>query len=296
MSRKGTLSRRVLFPMQLGMHLRELCRVPFGLAISCMVALFVALTITYEIDVLPPGLEPRTHEMATASAHVLVDTPKSTVLDLRQGTLEFEGMTNRAVLLGNVMASVPVREYIARRAGVPADRIRATTPTTPEYPRAIADPENRRRTSDILRSTDEYRLKISANPTVPVLDVYSQAPTADASKQLANAAVDGLRDYLATIARTQGIPESRQVRLEQLGRARGGVINGGVNLTVAALSFLFVFALSCAAVLFLSRVRRGWRISNQTESLERARAEAGDARDRLPDLSEALRTARPPAA
>jgi hypothetical protein len=270
--------------MQLGMHLRELWRVPLGLPISFMVALLVTLTFTYRISVLPPGLEPRTHEVATASAHVLVDTPKSTVLDLRQGTLEFDAMTNRALLLGNVMASVPVREYIARRAGVPADAIRATTPTTREYPRAIADPENRRRPSDILRPTDEYRLKISANPTVPILDVYSQAPTAEASTELADAAVDGLRDYLATIARTQGVPKSRQVRLEQLGRARGGVINDGVNLTVAVLSFLFVFALSCAAVLFLSRVRRGWRISNQDEDSDRTRAYAGG-RDRLPDLA-----------
>lgn len=282
--------------MQLGMHLRELWRVPFGLAISALVALSVALSISYDVSVIPPRLEPRTHEMATASTHVLVDTPKSTVLDLRQGTLEFDALTNRAVLLGNVMASVPVRQYVARRAGVPAGSIRATAPATPEYPRAIADPENRRRTSDLLRTTDEYRLKISANPTVPILDVYSQAPTAEAARQLANAAVDGLRDYLATVAEAQRVPESRQVRLKQLGRARGGVINHGVNPTVAVLSFLFVFALCCAAVLFLSRVRRGWRISNHAESAGRARTHARGGRDRLSDVSEALRTARPPAA
>jgi hypothetical protein len=281
--------------MQLGMHLRELWRVPFGLAVSCMVALFVTLTISYEVRLLPPGLEPRNHEIATASTHLLVDTPKSTVLDLRQETLELDAMTNRAVLLGNVMASAPVREYIARRAGVPPDVIRATAPATPEYPRPIADPENRRRTSDILRTTDEYRLKISANPTVPIIDIYSQAPTADAAKQLANAAVDGLRDYLAAVARAQSIPPGRQVQLDQLGPARGGVINDGVHLTVAVLSFLLVFALSCAAVLFVSRVRRGWRASTQAESPERAPAAAAGPWNRSPELAEGLPTARPPA-
>jgi hypothetical protein len=36
------------------------------------------------------------------------------------------------------------------------------------------------------------------------------------------------------------------------------VINEGVGLRLAALSFVLVFALSCAAVLFFARVRRGW--------------------------------------
>jgi len=196
------------------------------------------------------------------------------VLDLRQGTYFFEGLTNRAVLVGNVMASLPVREYVARKAGIPAYLIRATTPTTPDEPRTIADPENPRRTSDILKLTDEYRLKIAANPTVPVLDIYTQAPTAEGATVLADAAVDGLNEYLDTVAEAEGIPSDAMVQLTQLGRARGGVINGGVRAEVTILSLLFVFAISSAAVLYISRVRRGWRASKRQEQPLRRPPEA----------------------
>jgi hypothetical protein len=251
--------------MQLGVHLRELWHIRFGVPIALLVALFVTLPTAFHVSLLPPKLQSRSLEIGTASTHVLVDTPRSAILDLRQGTYAFESMTNRAVLLGNVMASLPVREFVARRAGVPAHLIRTTTPTTPEEPRPLADPDNRRRTSDILRATDDYRLKISANPTVPVLDIYAQAPTAKASQALANGAVDGLRDYLAYVARTEGVARDNQVRLQQLGRARGGVINGGVRVELALLSFVFVLALSSVAVLYVSRVRSGWRLSKQHE-------------------------------
>jgi hypothetical protein len=262
--------------MQLGMHLHQLWRVRFGVVICAVVALFVSLPATYEVNLLPPSLKPKSLETATASTHVLVDTPRTTLLDLRQGTFTFEAMTNRAVLLGNVMASVPVREYIARRAGVPANIIRATTPATPSDPRPIENPENRKRTQDILRAAGEYRVNISANPSVPILDVYAQAPTADASQQLANASVDGLKDYLADVARVQGVPRAKQVRLQQLGRARGGVINGGVRLEAAFLTFLFAFGLCAGAVLFVSRVRRGWRLADQIDRDARESAAAAD--------------------
>src|SRR3954451_24455411 len=104
--------------MQLGVHLHQLWRVRFGVVICIAVALFVSLPTTYDVKLFPPGLKPKSLETATASTHVLVDTPRTTLLDLRQRTFTFEAMTNRAVLLGNVMASLPVRDYIARRARV----------------------------------------------------------------------------------------------------------------------------------------------------------------------------------
>jgi hypothetical protein len=104
---------------------------------------------------------------------------------------------------------------------------------------------------------------------VPILNISAQAPNKDAAERLANGAVDGLRDYLAALAVRQGTDPKKQVRLEQLGRARGGVINNGISLQIALLSFIFVFTLSCCAVLFLSRVRRGWSAAAADEAGER---------------------------
>jgi hypothetical protein len=247
--------------MQLGMHLRELMRLRVGVALSLIVALLVALSVTYKIGVLPPRLTPRSLEMGTASTRVVVDTSKSIVLDIRYGTGDFAALTDRAVLLGNVMASAPVREYIAKRAGIPAEVIRASTPLTPDFPRPRAAAGEQKRTSDLFRSTDQYRLNIQANPTVPILDVYAQAPSAKAAEELANGAVDGLRDYLDDVGGQQGIDSEEQARLSQLGRAHGTVINGGVRTWTLLLTFALVFAVCCAAAVFASRVRQGWQLA-----------------------------------
>jgi hypothetical protein len=244
--------------MRFGMHLRELTRQRIGFTLSLVLATLIALSAGYRIGLFPPSLSQRSVDIATASTQVLVDAPKPEVLDMRVGTADLQSQSNRALLIGNVMASLSVRQFIARRAHVPAYLIKAQTPLTPDFPRAVAGTENQKHTSDILRSTDEYRLNIQANPTVPVLDIYAQAPTPQAAAQLANAAVDGMHDYLRAEARTQAVSNRHAVTLEQLGRATGRVINHGARVQLMALAFLFSFALLAASVIFIGRVRAGW--------------------------------------
>ena len=68
-----------------------------------------------------------------------------------------------------------------------------------------------------------------------------------------------LRQYLGQLATTQQTPSNDQIRLLQLGTATGKVINNGIDLQVAIVVFLLTFAIACAASLFISRIRRGWR-------------------------------------
>ena len=255
--------------MQLGRHLRELWRMRLGVGLSFLLASLIAISSIDHVGLFPPKITSRQLEIAAASTRVLIDSPRSEIIDLRTDTYAFTSLTTRAALLGNVMASAPVREYIARRAKIDPQRIQAAAPITANVPRNLSEPGSEKRSSDILRSTDQYRLDIQANPTVPILNVSAQAPNKDAAERLANGAVDGLRDYLAALAVRQGTDPKKQVRLEQLGRARGGVINKGIGLQIAVLSFVFVFVLSCCAVLFLARVRRGWSAAAADEDRER---------------------------
>ena len=238
--------------------MRELWGQKLGLAVAFLIALLAASRVLFGISFIPPGLERNSLGLASASTQVVVDTPRSSAIDLREDTYSFTGLTNRALLLGNVMASLPVRAYIAHHAGVPAEAIKVQAPLTPEQP-VVTDGAHQPKTSDILRSPNEYRLSIQANPTVPVLDIYAEAPDGPAAVKLANGAVAGLHDYLAALARQHGTPPDKQVTLEQLGRASGSTIDSGAGLQLAVLVFLFVFAIASAAVLFVSRVRRGWR-------------------------------------
>ena len=148
------------------------------------------------ISFLPPKLSPRALEMATATTHVIVDTPTSSVLDLRQNTDSFQAMNQRVILLGNVIANGAVREAIR-----PAFTYRCSPPDlassdaggTTAQPGAFNNS-----VSAIAKSTDEYRMSINADPTVPMLDIYAQAPNPKSAAILANAAVDCLRQYLST--------------------------------------------------------------------------------------------------
>lgn len=251
--------------MGLGLRLRKLWHLRGGVVGAFVVALLVATWSVEKISVVPLKLTPRSLEMATAATHVVVDTPTSSILDLRQDTYSLEGLTNRTVLLGNIMASTPVLQSIAARSGVPLQLLQIDAPLTPAQPRAPAEAGRDKHTSDIFKSTNQYRLSLQANPTVPILDVYAQAPDARSAADLANAAVDELRRHLAQLAATGRIPAQDQVRLVQLGRARGTVINRGVRWQVAIVAFFVTFGAACASLIFLARIRDGWLLESQAE-------------------------------
>ena len=52
--------------------------------------------------------------------------------------------------------------------------LRVDAPLTAKQPRARVEAGNEKKASDILRSNDQYRLNIQANPTVPMLDIYAR--------------------------------------------------------------------------------------------------------------------------
>jgi hypothetical protein len=245
--------------VRLGIHLRELWRLRLGVAASALLALLAAVWSVADISLLPLRVEPRSLKMGSAFTQVVVDTPDSTMFDLRQGTEDILPLKNRALLLGTVTASPPVRRYIARRAGIPAESLQIVPPRTPDQPRAQTAAGTKKGPGDLVKSLEQYRLDIQANPTVPLLNVYAQAPTAKASEELANAAVVGLGDYLKALARSEQTPDETQVRLRQLGAAHGDRVNHGIEVQVVAVAFSLVFAFSCAASVAIARVRRGWQ-------------------------------------
>jgi hypothetical protein len=251
--------------MGFGVRLRQLWHMKVGVAGCLVLALIAAVWSLQSISLFPPKLTARSLEMATASTHVVVDTPHSTLLDLRQDTYELEGLTKRAVLLGNVIANGPVKESIARQARIPVEVLRVEAPLTAKQPRARVEGGDEKKASDILRSTDQYRLNIQANPTAPVLDIYAQTPTAESAETLANAAVNSLQAYLADLAQSESTPKTQQIHLVQLGKARGAVINEGIHWQVALVVFILTFTLACATLIFLSRLSQGWRLASLSE-------------------------------
>jgi hypothetical protein len=245
--------------------MRSLWQLRRWVAGCAVFALVAAVWSVAHVSLAPPRLTSRSLEMATASTQVIVDTPKSALVDTRQDANGLTALTNRALLLGNVLASPRVRADIARRAHVPFDRIQVIPPLTPTQPRVLAESGNERHSTDILKLNGAYRLYVKANPTVPFLEIYAQTPTAQSAAAIANAAIGGIQSYLVELARSTGTPVNEQIRLAQLGRAEGTVINKGIRWQVAGLAFALAFAVSCATVMWFARVREGWRLAALAE-------------------------------
>src|ERR1700759_3550338 len=138
--------------MGIGRRLRKLWHHKLGVAISFVLASFAALWSIDSISLPPPGLSSRSLEMATATTHVLVDTPDSTLLDLRQNTYSITALTNRAVVLGNVIASSSVEAKIAQQAHVPYQLLRIQAPLTAQQTSPPVNSQTARKVSDIVRS------------------------------------------------------------------------------------------------------------------------------------------------
>ena len=256
--------------MGIGKRMRTLWRLKLGVLVSLAIALLAATWSVEEISLSPLGMTSRSLEMATATTHVLIDTQTSQLIDLRQDTYAVDGLKNRAVLLGNVVASSAVQAKIAARANAPVERLRIQAPLTTSQPAPPVDSENARHTTDILKSTDQYRVNIKVNPTVPVIDIYTQTPTAESATALANAAADEMKSYMAEVTASQDIPLKDQVRAIQLGRADGEVINHGVKWQTAFIVFMLTLGICCASVIFLGRVQAGWRQATVAERAARA--------------------------
>ncbi len=255
--------------VKLGWHMRMLWRRWPWVAASLVLALVMGVWSVVQISVIPPRLTSRSLQMATATTHVVVDTPRSSILDLRQDTYVLEALRQRAIVLGNVPAQGAVLDAIAQRAHVPVDSLQVTPPLTPTEPRVVEGSPSQKHATDIFESTDQHRISIQTNPTVPMMDIYSQAPTAQEAETLANAVVDELRAYLADEAVAQRTPEADQIRLVQLGRANGEVINDGIEWQVGLLAFVLTLSFACATVILFSRVREGWRTAELSERAAR---------------------------
>lgn len=254
--------------MPLGSHLRELWNHKLGLTLALVLALVVAFTSVYRVGLFPPSVASRGLEIGVASTSVLIDTPHSKLVDLNAQSGDFAALTVRADLLGNVMASYPVRAYIGRAARVNPTQIQATAPITASVPRALVEPGSGESAADIAATPDHYKLQIQADPTVPILHIYTQAPSAEKAVNMADASVRGLQTYLNAVAARQHIPVKDRVRLQSFGGAQGGVTNSGIAIQIAVLAFVVVFALACCVVLFVGRVRRGWAVAGRTPRTE----------------------------
>ena len=94
---------------------------------------------------------------------------------------------------------------------------------------------------------------------LPIIRVQTQAPDVAEAIKLANAAVEGLGEYLDSRAADESISESRRLRVRPLGTAQGHVAARGPSRVMGLAIAFVLFVVGCALILAASALVRGWR-------------------------------------
>ena len=127
----------------------------------------------------------------------MVDTKHNASSDLAERNNAMEALSVQTNLIGEVRATNLVLDEIGRIAGVNPLDIQATAPVTSDVPRTEIEPNSGANATALIQAPDNYKLQVQVDPTMPILHIYMQAPTASWAIRLATASVQGLRAYLS---------------------------------------------------------------------------------------------------
>ncbi|MDP8909135.1 MAG: hypothetical protein M3N47_08475, partial [Chloroflexota bacterium] len=214
-------------------------------AVGLAAAIALAVLLSYRVEIgLPPTFESRKYEVGVASAEVLVDSPNSQVIDLGGSVgADVASLSVRARLLADLVATNPLKDRIARRAGIPPHLLIALRPSTEHF----VEPSPLE-TGATMRTSDPRAsiLSLRVHEELPIIGFDAQAPEQQRAARISNAAVTELDLYLKTAASATHVPSSRKIVVEPLGPARSSTSHRGFGGMLAALVAVFAFALWCA--------------------------------------------------
>jgi hypothetical protein len=246
--------------MELAQILVSLWRRRIAVAAVVVLAALVALAMAYRISVLPPKLSHRSIASGTAEAHILVDSPRSSVADLNRS---FDPLVARAQVLSELLTTAPVVDRIAQQMHVPASAITAVDDnSTLNVPTSEVEPTASVRSNAITQEGLRYRLTFRAEPEQPTVTIFASAPNAQDAIRLANVAAKASADWVKTTQDQQVVPDSRRTQLTQLGAATGGTVNSGASRILAALAFVAIVGVGSLLVLLVGNTLPAIRKAN----------------------------------
>jgi hypothetical protein len=241
--------------MQLVNILRALWRLRLVVVLMGVLSLIAGLSVAFKL----PSLETRRYEVGVATAKVLVDTPKSQVVEVAPKGSETLGV--RANLLANLMVDGALKAEIAKRAGIATDDLEGIVASQAD-PGSVVAPRDPRGPSLTTRVT------ASADGDLPFIEIEARAPDAAGASKLAGAAVDGLTAYLDAKAAEEKVAAASRLRVTGLGEPQVGVEVHGPGMPMALALTIFLFLGGCAAILGLFAVIRAWKTVSAEEQLE----------------------------
>jgi len=263
--------------------LRELWRRRYTVGVGIAYALLVVLLMTFRVTLgFPPKIESRQYHAGIAASDVLIDSPNSQVVDVGGGstdmegaTIDLNGLSTRARLLANLMSNSPLKDRIAKAAGISSSKLLVIAPTSADgtQPATPDSPSVKVKLGD----RDANVLALFVDETLPILTMRVQAPDPATAKQLAASSVSQLRVYLKTVASADQVPDARQLVISPLGPATSTTVVKGPRRLFAILAGLLVLALWCAITVMFPRLVKTWQEAARAEAAEAERKPEPDA-------------------
>jgi len=224
-----------------------------------LISLLAGGATAYRIT-LPADVESRQYELGIASVRALVDTPSSQVVNLGGDTgTDIASLSARASLLASLLTSAPIKDQIAKRAGL--------TPRALVTPATTAAAQADDITDAYVTAADPRAHTLSASvPTLekgqlPMIYVETQAPDAEQAARLADHAIAQLKTHLSTVAAEERLPEARRLVITQLGPARSATVRRGPGLAKAIFIAILVCGLGLGSILGTTWLVRAWRLA-----------------------------------
>jgi hypothetical protein len=235
--------------------------------LACAAAL--AVLSTHAVSLFPPGIHKRGLEFSVAKGQVLVDTPRSTLLDAFD---DVSAPSDTAITYTLYLQTQDARARIARAAGIKPSQLAASGPFTelinrPNIVRKLPVPGPPKPTER------DYRIVLDAGGPRPILTVYAQAPTETEAVALVRATTATLRQSVASDEAAGG-DRASGVTLRPLGITRGGTVNNGVEWQL--MLFVFLLVAGSGIGIALARARRMRWPATSVEPGMRMESAAGD--------------------
>ena len=251
--------------MELARITHELWRRRFLVAAVAVASALIVVLTFYTVSLSPLGVRSRSLQYSAARAQILVDSSASSIGDVNR---DLTPLIARANVLSRLMASPGVVNLIGQAAGIPGNQIDAKGPYEIDQPRVEQEPTAEARSNQIIGARNQYRVRFESNPALPLITVFTQAPTNAQAAALANGTARALTTYVDALQQQQQVAPAARVAVRQVGRAYGATVNPGTNKAVAVFMFLALCAIGVFAILAIPRFVASFRATREAAAVD----------------------------
>ncbi len=238
--------------MDLALAIHHLLRHKLWLLLVSVVAIVAALSVTLRLSFSPFEVKSKSLASGAATVGILVDSKDATITP---PAASVDALSQRAALYAQLLKAQPVRQMISSRTGIPWKEISVDGQTGAQGPTAESNqPRQVQRSAEITSETSSNLVYFTVNSGYPIINVYTQAPTAQEASTLAQASVDSLSSYVDGLQTQLQVSPDARARLIQLGAPQAGKVASGANLSVSLIVLFGVFVGGCLLILFIPRI------------------------------------------